>query len=195
MSFVIGLVAVAGPALTVAATGGGGLWAALATGMALAALAGSLSVLGGAARFGWRFASGALVVAVVLESVAVAGYARGTIGPVPLFAGCLMAGFAVSITGIVWQSVVQAGLPTAELGVFSSAEGFLTAAGVPAGMIAGGSALTATGIGPVAAGAAVALLGCAVAVGVTMRTPDPRHVDPFPDRVAGAQRDRGPSRR
>ncbi|NUP26173.1 MAG: hypothetical protein HOQ44_05665, partial [Nocardia sp.] len=45
------------------------------------------------------------------------------------------------------------------------------------------------------AGAAVALLGCAVAVGVTMRTPDPVHADPFPDRVAGAQRDRGPSRR
>ncbi|MGV9636563.1 MFS transporter [Nocardia rhamnosiphila] len=168
VSFAIGLVAVAGPALTVTATGGGGLWAALATGMALAALAGSLSVIAGAARFGWRTACAALAAAVVLELAALAGYGREVSGPVLLFAGCLIAGFAVSVTGIVWQSLIQAELPTEELGVFGSVEGFLGAAGVPAGMIAGGWALT--GVEYVAVGVAVVLLGCTVAVRVTMRT-------------------------
>ncbi|MET8797830.1 hypothetical protein ABZV91_15505 [Nocardia sp. NPDC004568] len=90
-------------------------------------------------------------------------------GPVLLFAGCTIAGFAVSITGTVWQSLIQAELPTEELGVFSSVEGFLGAAGVPAGMVAGGWALD--GIGYVAGGVAVVLIGCAVAVQMTMRTP------------------------
>ncbi|MFI9536962.1 MFS transporter [Nocardia fusca] len=171
VSFAIGLLAVAGPALTVTATGGGGLWAALATGMALAALAGSLSVIAGAARFGWRTACAALAAAVVLELAALAGYGREMTGPVLLFAGCLIAGFAVSVTGIVWQSLIQAELPTEQLGVFSSVEGFLGAAGVPAGMIAGGWALT--GVEYVAVGVAVVLLGCTVAVRVTMRTSAP----------------------
>ncbi|MFI2233336.1 MFS transporter [Nocardia testacea] len=177
VSFVIGLVAVAGPALTVTATGGGGLWAALATGMALAALAGSLSVIAGAARFGWRTACAALVAAVLVELAALAGYGREVSGPVLLFAGCLIAGFAVSVTGIVWQSLIQAELPTEELGVFSSVEGFLGAAGIPAGMIAGGWALD--GVGYLAGGVAIVLIGCTVAVQVTMRTPGPaRQEDP-----------------
>ncbi|MGW5387695.1 MFS transporter [Nocardia sp. NPDC003963] len=170
VSFVIGLVAVAGPALTVPATGGGGLWAALATGMALAALAGSLSVIAGAARFGWRSGSAVLTAAVGFEALAVAGYALGIAGPVVLFLGCLTAGFAVSITGIVWQALIQAALPTDELGVFSSAEGFVGAAGVPAGMIAAGAASAAGGIEYVAVVGTVVLLVCTAAVRVTMRT-------------------------
>lgn len=181
VSFAIGLVAVAGPALTVTATGGGGLWAALATGMALAGLAGSLSVLAGAARFGWRTACVALTAAVALELAALAGYGREMSGPVLLFAGCLIAGFAVSVTGIVWQSLIQAELPTEELGVFSSVEGFLGAAGVPAGMIAGGWALT--GVEYMAVGVAVVLLGCTVAVRVSMRTPAAARRGPAADPV------------
>ncbi|MGW6335535.1 hypothetical protein [Nocardia rhamnosiphila] len=100
-------------------------------------------------------------------------------GPVPLFAGCLIAGFAVAVTGIVWQSLIQAELPTEQLGLFGSVEGFLGAAGVPAGMIAGGWALT--GVEYVAAGVTVALLGCAVAVRVTMRTSAPARRRPAAD--------------
>lgn len=170
VSFAIGLVAVAGPALTVTRTGGGGLWAALAAGMALAALAGSLSVVAGVSRFGWGFAATALAAAVVLEMIAIAGYDRTVTGPVLLFVGCSTAGFAVSVAGIVWQASVQAELPAAELGVFSSVEGFLAAAGVPSGMVVGGTAVATAGIEYVAVGACAILLALAGAVRVRMRT-------------------------
>ncbi|WP_327149372.1 MFS transporter [Nocardia sp. NBC_01329] len=170
VSFAIGLVAVAGPALTVTGTGGGGRWAVLAAGMALAALAGSLSVVAGVGRFGWPFAATALAAAVVLEMVTIAGYSLSAPGPVLLFIGCATAGFAVSVAGIVWQTSLQAELPADELGVFSSAEGFLTAAGVPCGMVAGGAAVAAAGIEYVAVGAAATMLALAVAVRMSMRT-------------------------
>ncbi|WP_063060234.1 MFS transporter [Nocardia sienata] len=173
VSFVIGLVAVAGPALTVTATGGGGLWAALATGMAVAALTGSLSVIAGAVRFGWRCGSTVLTTAVVFEAVAVAGYGLDVVGPVLLFIGCLTAGFAISITGVVWQALIQAELPADELGVFGSVEGFAGAAGVPAGMVAGGTAVSTAGTVFVACGAVGALLALTAAVRASMRTSGP----------------------
>lgn len=183
VSVAIGVVAVAGPALTVARTGEGGYWAALATGMALAGLAGSVSVAAGQPRAGWRFTSFSLGVAVAVELVAIAGYARGSAGYAVLFAGCLIAGWAVSVAGIIWQSLVQVALPTRALGGFSSVEGFVNAAGVPAGMIIGGLALAAGGFGFAAVAIALAILVLAGIVRVVTRPAEGR-----PEVVGGAVR-------
>ncbi|WP_433491181.1 hypothetical protein [Nocardia grenadensis] len=60
-------------------------------------------------------------------------------------------------------------------------EGCPGAAGIPAGMIEGGWALT--GVEYVAIEVAVVLLGCAVAVRVTMRTPAPARPGPAVDPI------------
>lgn len=159
VSFVIGMVAVAGPTLTVGTRGGAGWWAALTTGMAAASLAGSLSLIAGLRGFGWRLAAGVMTCAVACEAVAVAGYSdRTVLGPIILFTGCVTAGFAVSAAGIVWQALVQARLSTATLGRFGSVEGFVNAVGVPIGMTATGLAFDSLGVECVAAVAVVALL-------------------------------------
>lgn len=166
VSFVIGMVAVAGPTLTVGADGGAGLGAALTTGMAVASLAGSLSLIAGLRGFGWRLAAVAVAVAVACEAGAVAGYSdRTVLGPIALFAGCVTAGFAVSTAGTIWQALVQERLPTAALARFTSVEGFVTAVGVPVGMTATGLAFDAVGIECVAAVAVAALLAFAFPVG------------------------------
>ncbi|MGW0181344.1 MFS transporter [Nocardia sp. NPDC003345] len=162
VSFAIGLVAVAGPVLAVE-RGGGGLWAVVATGMAVAGLAGSAAVVASPRRIGWRFAMVAMSVVVVVELAVLTGYAHGVVGAVPLCAGIMAAGFAIAVTGIVWQSLIQAMLPTAALGRFSSLEGFADASGVPAGMVVGGLALSTAGIEVVAGAVAVALVAATVA--------------------------------
>lgn len=159
VSFVIGMVAVAGPTLTVGADGSAGLWAALTTGMAVAGLAGSLSLIAGLRGFGWRLAAVAVAAAVACEAGAVAGYSgRTVLGPTALFAGCVTAGFAISAAGIVWQALVQERLSTAALARFNSVEGFVTAVGVPIGMTATGLAFDSIGIEWMAAVAVAALV-------------------------------------
>ncbi|WP_040838640.1 MFS transporter [Nocardia brevicatena] len=159
VSFVIGMVAVAGPTLTVGANGGAGLWAMLTTGTAVASLAGSLSLVAALRRFGWRLAAVAMTGAVACEAGAVAGYSdRTVLGPIALFAGCVMAGFAISAAGIVWQALLQARLSTSDLARFGSVEGFVNAVGVPIGMTATGPAFDSVGIECVAAVAVAALL-------------------------------------
>ncbi|MEU4434444.1 hypothetical protein AB0H60_17620 [Nocardia rhamnosiphila] len=64
-----------------------------------------------------------------LALVLAAGCGLDVVGPVLLFIGCPTAGFAVAVTGIVRQALIQAQLPTDELGVFGSDEGFAGAAG------------------------------------------------------------------
>ncbi|WP_062999631.1 MFS transporter [Nocardia jinanensis] len=174
VSFAIGMVAVAGPALTVERTGGGGQWAVLATGMALAGLAGSTVLIAGSRQVGWPFMSAAVTGAVILELVAVAGYARGAAGPELLFVGCMTAGFMISVGGIVWQSLMQSQLSITALGRFSSTEGFVNAAGVPAGMAIGGVALSTIGIEP----AAVLCIIVTAALAVAVRVSHGKRLDP-----------------
>lgn len=176
VSFVIGMVAVAGPTLTVGANDGAGLWAMLTTGMAVASLAGSLSLVAGLRRFGWRLAAVAMAGAVACEAGAVAGYSdRTVLGPIALFAGCVTAGFAISAAGIIWQALVQARLSTSALARFGSVEGFVNAVGVPIGMTATGPAFDSVGIESVAAVAVAALLVLAFPAGrLTPPTSDSR---------------------
>jgi MFS family permease len=137
VSLGIGLVAVAGPVMSVDALGGIGAWATLSTCLAAGSLLGSLSAVVAFERLRWAVAAVIVAVSCVVQYVLMAVY---QVGPALWLVGAafLLASFATASCGITWDTEYQHRIPERFLSRLASLESFTNSVGIPLGMLLGG---------------------------------------------------------
>ncbi|MFT4044709.1 MAG: hypothetical protein QM673_16235 [Gordonia sp. (in: high G+C Gram-positive bacteria)] len=137
VSVIVGVMAVSGPAAVIPRDGAG-MWAVIATCMAVGSLAGSIMAV--VTSIPWRVAGVVVGGAVGLQACVLALYGtnRAECGWVPLIVGFIVGPLVVTSTGIVWTTAQQSTLSHEALARFSSVEQFVTSAAVPIGMILAG---------------------------------------------------------
>jgi len=134
LSFGIGVVAVAGPVISVRSLGGVLGWALLSTCLAVGSLLGSLVVASARRSIPWRIA--VIVAAIAFSAQLLALLLGGTL-ILPVIGIAFVAGSgAVAIGGIIWTTEYQHAIPESVLSRLGSVESFVNSVGIPVGMVA-----------------------------------------------------------
>jgi MFS family permease len=132
----IGVVAVAGPVISVNSFGGTYAWVVLSTSLAVGSLLGSIAIASYDLPFSWQRAAVLVALGFCIQLAALAFRNNLNLALVIIMFACGSA--AVAACGVVWNSVYQRELPGRYLSRMASLEGFCNSVGVPTGMLAAG---------------------------------------------------------
>jgi len=151
-----------GPTVAEESLGGPGAW-----GVILAAM-GAGELAGGLLAFSWRPARPLLVATLAIGLWTAPLLLLATLAPVGLVAvGAAAAGFSLALFGALWETTLQAGVPTTLLSRFSSYDLLGSLGLVPVGYLLGGLVQDGVGAEPgLIAAAAIIAIATTVVVAV-----------------------------